>query len=84
MALVKMSDYTAPKSRPKKYMARDAAYPVGGNPGKYIASRPRPYPITPQQRKVRDLAEKCGIKAGITKKVLQVAMKECVGPGMRR
>lgn len=84
MALISMSMFTAPKSRPKRYLARDAAYAVGGNPGMYIASRPKPYPMTPQQRKVRDLAEKCGVKSGITKKELQTKMKDCIGPGMRK
>ena len=84
MPLISMSQFTAPKRRPKSYKARDAAYAVGGNPGFYIASRPRPYPTTPQQRKVQEAAEKCGIKSGMSKKDLQIAMKECVGPALRK
>jgi len=83
MALVSMAAFTAPKRRPKPYKARDAAYTVGGNPGYYIASRPRPYPMTRQQIKVANVARECGIKPGISKADLQMKMKDCVGPKMR-
>lgn len=76
--------FVGPKKRPKQYRARDAAYPTGGNPGFYIASRPRPYPLTPQQRKVREVAATCGISKGISKADLQRKMVDCVGPKMRR
>jgi hypothetical protein len=75
--------FVGPKRRPSAYKARDAAYSTGGNAGFYIASRPRPYPLTSQQRKVRDAAKDCGIHKGITKSELQRAMVECVGPHMR-
>lgn len=84
MALVSMAAFSAPKRRPKAYKARDAAYIVGGNPGYYIASRPRPYPMTRQQAKVANVAHECGVSAGITKAELQRKMKDCVGPKMRR
>lgn len=85
MAIISLAGaFTAPKRRPKAYKASDAAYPVGGNPGYYIAARPRPYPLTAPQRKVRDVAAKCGIKPGIKKAALMTAMKDCVGPAMRR
>jgi len=84
MALVSVSSYTAPKRRPKRYKARDGAYAVGGNAGFYIAARPKPYPSTPQQRKVREVADKCGIKAGISKSDLMIKMRDCVGPAMRK
>lgn len=84
MPIISMSQFTAPKRRPKRYKARDAPYAVGGNPGFYIASRPRPYPMTRQQAKVKDLAERCKIRAGMTKTDLMNAMKDCVGPGMRK
>lgn len=84
MALVSMAAFTSPKRRPKVYKARDAAYAVGGNPGYYIASRPRAYPKTRQQIKVSDVATECGIKPGISKADLQTKMKECVGPKMRK
>jgi hypothetical protein len=75
--------FVGPKRRPAAYRAVDAPYSVGGNAGFYIASRPRPYPMTPQQRKVRDVAATCGIKKGMGKKALMTAMVECVGPKMR-
>ena len=84
MALVSLSGWSAPKRRPKRYKARDGAYAVGGNAGFYIAARPKPYPVTSQQRKVRDVADKCGIKSGISKSDLMIKMRDCVGPAMRR
>ena len=76
--------FVGPKRRPKQYRAVDAPYAVGGNAGFYIASRPRPYPMTPQQRKVGTVARECGIKKGMDKRSLMTAMTECVGPHMRR
>lgn len=70
------------KSRPKAYKASDAAYPTGGNQGYVIASLPREYPITSQQKKVREAAHGCGIHKGISKSALQKAMVDCVGPKM--
>lgn len=84
MALISISSaFSAPKRRPKQYKARDAAYPTGGNRGFYIASLPRPYPMTRQQAKVKDVARDCGISKGIAKADLQRKMVECVGPKMR-
>ena len=40
--------------------------------------------MTAQQRRVKTVAEGCGIHAGISKSALQQAMKDCVGKGMRR
>lgn len=71
------------KNKPKSYKAKDAAYRVGGNAGFFIALPPKKYPLTAQQKKVKEVAVKCGIKAGISKDALQKAMKECVGPAMR-
>jgi hypothetical protein len=84
MALISIGGaYSAPKRRPKAYKARDAAYQTGGNRGYYIAALPRPYPLTAQQRKVKDVAASCGIKPGISKSALQTAMKDCVSGKMR-
>lgn len=83
MPLISLAGYTDPKRRPKVYKARDAAYPVGGKAGYYIAARPRQYPRTPQQAKVARVADECGIKPGIKKADLQMKMKKCVGPKMR-
>lgn len=66
------------KRRPRSYKARDAAYAVGGNSGLYIASFPRDYPKTPQQKRVGDAARACGIRKGISKADLMRAMKECI------
>lgn len=68
---------------PKRYKARDAEYATGGNAGMYISARPRKYPMTPQQRKVRDVAKTCNIHHGMSKKELQIAML-CVGEKMRK
>jgi hypothetical protein len=85
MAIISLSGaFTAPKRRPKTYKARDAAYQVGGNRGYYIASLPRSYPMTSQQRKVANVASECGIRPGISKSDLMNKMKDCVGPKMRK
>jgi len=85
MAVISLAGaFSAPKRRPKPYKARDAAYPVGGNRGYYIAALPRAYPMTSQQRKVKTVAAECGIKPGISKSALMTAMKDCVSPKMRK
>jgi len=66
------------KDRPKAYKASDAAYTTGGNKGTVLARYPRDYPLTSQQKKVRDAARACGIHKGISKKALQEAMTECI------
>lgn len=75
---VPMSMFVGPKKLPRRYKAKDAPYPVAGNRGLYIASAPRAYPITAPQRKVKDCAAKCGIKAGMSKTDLMTKMKSCV------
>lgn len=81
MAIISLSGaFTSPKRRPKSYKARDAAYTVGGNRGYYVAALPRPYKMTPQQKRVKEAAAACGIKKGISKSDLQTKMKECI-PG---
>ncbi len=79
MTIVSMSAFVK-RARPKSYKARDAAYAVGGNRGYTLAAFPRPYPKTPQQRKIGEAAHTCGIKSGISKSALQTAMKDCI-PG---
>lgn len=66
------------KSRPRRYKAKDAAYSTGGNGGFVLAFRPGPYPLTSQQKKVKEAAKACGITAGISKSDLQRAMKDCL------
>lgn len=81
MALISLAGaFTAPKRRPKVYRARGAPYSVGGNPGYYIASRPRPYPKNAPQKRIAEAARACGIKKGISKSDLMIAMKNCI-PG---
>lgn len=85
MALISIgSAFSAPKRRPQVYKAKDAAYPTGGNRGFYIASLPRPYPLTSQQKKVKTVAIDCKLKKGMKKSDLQTAMVDCVGPKMRK
>ncbi len=85
MAIISLSGaFTAPKRRPKAYRAVDAPFSVGGNKGFYIASLPRPYPATPQQRKVRTVAEECGIKKGMSKSDLMNKMVSCVKPALKK
>jgi len=84
MVIKSLGGIFLPKRRPKAYRAVDAPYGVGGNKGFYIAAFPRAYPITSSQRKVKNVATECGIHSGISKRELMTAMKECVGPRMRR
>ena len=83
MIIKSLSGIMSPRRRPKAYRAVDAPYQVGGNKGDYMSSFPRAYPITPQQRKVKNAARECGIHAGISKRELMTAMKECI-PGKMR
>ncbi len=68
------------KSRPKTYESDGMT--VGGNKGWIIASAPRKYPLTSQQKKVKRIAAECGIYPGIDRAELRRKMKECVGPKM--
>lgn len=64
------------RRRPRAYRADGMT--VGGNDGLYAASRPRPYPITAQQRRVRDAARTCGIRTGMGRSDLRQAMRDCI------
>lgn len=66
------------KRRPKAH--KQEGYTVGGNAGYVIAAYPRDYPITSQQKKVRDAAKSCGIRKGMSRKALMDAMVDCI-PG---
>ena len=66
------------KNRPKRYKASDAPYAVGGNKGVVLARLPRKYPMTPQQRRIKEIARTCGIHKGMSKAELMKAMKECI------
>ena len=84
MIVKSLSGIMSPRRRPKQYRAHDAPYAVGGNKGWYMSSFPRAYPVTSQQRKVKDVASACSIRSGMSKSALMTAMKECVGPRMKR
>jgi hypothetical protein len=48
--------------------------------GFVIASYPRDYPKTAQQKKVGEAAKSCGIKKGMSRSALVTAMRTCI-PG---
>lgn len=50
----------------------------------YIKNAPAAYEPTPQQIRMREIARSCGIRKGMGKAALMTAMKECVGPAMRK
>jgi hypothetical protein len=50
----------------------------GGKPGFVLSSRPRRYKTTPQQTRVSEAAEACGIKKGITRAELVDKMRNCI------
>ncbi len=85
MLLTTMPGYI--KSRPKghPFSKSDPNGPhTRQHSGFVLAKFPRDYPITAQQRKVRDMADSCGIHTGITRKELIDKMVNCVGPNMRK
>jgi len=84
MIVKSLSGIMSPRRRPKQYRAVDAPYAVGGQKGWYMSSFPRAYPITSQQRRVKNVASECGIRSGMAKRDLMTAMKDCVGPKMKR
>lgn len=50
----------------------------GGKPGFVLSLRPRRYRTTAQQSAVRQAAEHCNIRKGITRAQLVRAMTECL------
>lgn len=66
------------KSRPKPH--RLESITTTQHAGVVAAALPRPYPMTSQQKKVRDAAHACGIKTGMSRGSLVTAMKTCI-PG---
>lgn len=82
MIIKNLSNFGYIKDRPKAYQS-DGMW-VGGKTGQVFSSRPRPYPKTPQQRRVSSVAAECGIHKGITRRELRTKMIECVGPKMRK
>lgn len=66
------------------YMKRSPKFTKGdmagmGSGKKIVYARlPKPYPITSQQRKVRDAAASCGIHRGISRRELIDKMSTCM------
>lgn len=50
------------------------------NPGFVLSSLPGKYPLTSQQRKVKEAAKACGIHTGMSRSALVTAMRQCL-PG---
>lgn len=50
----------------------------GGKGGFVLSSRPKNYKILPQQQRLREAAEACGIKKGITRAELLDKMHNCI------
>lgn len=49
-----------------------------------LAKRPKEYPMTSQQRKIKNVARECGIKPGISRGELVKSMRDCVGPKLAK
>jgi len=82
MILQGLFGYSNPKSRPAPHRLEHIL--TRQHSGFYLARLPRDYPLTPQQRKVRDVAKSCGIHKGISRGTLVKAMIDCVGDKMRK
>ena len=80
MILTTMPGYI--KSRPKPHKLGPIT--TRQHSGYVLVKFPRDYPITAQQRKVRDVARECGIHTGISRNELVTKMVDCVGPKMRK
>jgi len=78
MIVGSIKDLGYAKRRPKSH--RLEGITTSTHPGYVIASYPRDYPLTSQQKKVRDAARTCGIKKGMSRKALVDAMVDCI-PG---
>lgn len=80
MILSTMPGYIKSRPRPHKL----GPITTRQHAGYVLAKYPRDYPMTSQQRKVRDTARDCGIKSGISRNDLITKMIDCVGPKMRK
>lgn len=56
----------------------------GGKPGFVLGLRPRRYKTTPQQMRVSEAAEHCGIRKGITRAELVDKMRNCIPEFFRK
>lgn len=50
----------------------------GGKKGAVLKQRPSEYDMTEQQKRFRNVAEKCGIEEGISREELKKKMKNCI------
>jgi hypothetical protein len=66
------------KSRPKAHKLEGIT--TKQHEGFVLAKYPRDYPLTSQQKKVKDAARGCGIKKGISRRELVDKMVNCM-PG---
>jgi hypothetical protein len=66
------------KTRPKAH--RLEGITTKQHAGFVLARLPKSYPMTSQQRKVKDAARSCGIHTGISRSALVTAMRDCM-PG---
>ena len=48
------------------------------NPGFVLARLPKAYPLTAPQKRIKEVAAACGIKAGMSRSALVTAMRTCV------
>lgn len=66
------------KSRPASHKLEGIRTTQHG--GMVLASYPKPYPKTSQQKRIGDAAKACGIKKGMSRSALVTAMVDCI-PG---
>ncbi len=66
------------KGRPKAH--RLEGITTRQHAGFVLSRLPKAYPLTSQQRRVKDAAKACNIHTGISRSALVTAMKDCI-PG---
>lgn len=64
------------KGRPKAH--RLEGITTRQHAGFVLSRLPKPYPLTSQQRRVKEAAKACGIHTGMSRSALVTAMKDCV------
>ena len=66
------------KGRPKAH--RMEGITTRQHAGFVLSRLPKDYPLTSQQRRVKEAAKACGIHSGISRSALITAMRDCI-PG---
>jgi hypothetical protein len=64
------------KSRPKAH--RLEGITTRQHAGFVLSRLPKEYPLTAQQRRVKEAAKSCGIHTGMSRSALVTAMKDCI------